>query len=105
MNRVNKYRVWYNSHGSTGEFITKRRQTFITASATAEFIAKRTRKPRENIHKAGAYFHTVQIGNDKGWTEYPIEHDHRSDVIVQRLIEAKEMHLSFYDDGEGAEFL
>lgn len=105
-NRVNKFRVWFRVFGDKGVYIKMDNRMFFTPAATAQFIAKSTRKMRDYIDRPGHYFWKVQLGNEKGWIDFDdIKHDHEDSTIVDKLAHAREIHQSFYEDGEGDKFL
>ena len=103
-NRVTKFRVWYGVF-IDGVYKNLQHKEFFTPAATAEFISKSTRKPKSKVTSSGCYFHSVQVGNSNGWTDYDIEHNSIGNEIIPHLLNAKETHLAFFDDGDGVKFL
>lgn len=101
-NRVNKIRVKTHRMDGDGNYHRAMFNHFFTPAAAAVFIAERV---GTSVSLSFAErFVSVSIGNDNGWTEYPIDVTKSSAVIVDALVHAKEIHLAFYHDGE-SEFL
>jgi hypothetical protein len=103
-NRVNKIRVWYKYYCDLGVYNGTEHKSFFLPASAAGFIRKSLQKPGPNapIGKMGDYFERVEVGNDSGWVPYEVNPNLDLDRLIESLTNAKEMHLSFYDDGESA---
>ncbi len=101
-NRVNKIRVWYKYYCDLGVYNGTEHKTFFTTDGAAVFINDRLLKPGPDspISKVGEYFERVEVGNRKGWVPYEVDPKLNLHRLIESLNNAKEMHLSFYDDGE-----
>ena len=102
VNRVNRIRVKTHHMDGDGNYHRAKFTHFYTLARAAGFIVGRV---GSSVSLSFAErFVSVAIGNDNGWTEYPIDVTESAAAIVDALVYAKDIHLAFYHDGE-SEFL
>ncbi len=111
--RVNKYRIVINHYDNAGVWVGNDIRICCTAGGAAAILKTRVPPPslQEKISKRfykkrvgntqSTSLYILEIGNPKGWIEYDPNVNQSLDKLRDDLIHAADLHIAFYDDGEG----
>ncbi len=111
--RINKYRMVINHYDNVGILVGNDIRVCCTAGGAAAILKTRVPPPslQEKISKRfyekrvgntqSTSLYILEIGNSKGWIEYDPNVNQPLEKLKADLIHAADLHLAFYEDGEG----
>ena len=111
--RINKYRIVIKHYDIAGIFVGNDIRICCTAGGAAAILKNRVPPPslQEEISRRfykkqvgntqSSSLYVLEIGNSTGWIEYDPNVNQSLDKLRDDLIHAADLHVAFYDDGEG----